>query len=101
MIVNIPGEWIAAIGIAFAGALGLLWRYFSGHLDRHTEAQKEEIARLRDKQDMCESTTLDLTGRVSQLEGEREGFLAGVEHVGNKFIRDGVDAIVERLETKE
>lgn len=98
---NIPSEWIGAVGVAFAGALGLLWRFFVGHLERHTEAQKEEIDRLRDKQDICEETTLDLTGRVNKLEGERDGFMSGAEYMGNKFIREGVDAIVSRLEKKE
>ena len=92
---NIPAEWIATLGLAFAGALGLLWRFFTAMLERHEAAAKvreeerrAEIARLHDKQEKCDATTIDLTKRVVGIEKEREGFKSGMVYLAGRLSAD-------------
>lgn len=104
---NIPAEWIAAVGLAFAAALGLLWRFFTGMLDRHEQAMKEreeerkaEIVRLHEKQEKCDETTIDLTKRVVRIETERESFKSGVQYAHDKLRGELAAEIVERINSR-
>lgn len=98
---NIPDGWLAAIGAAFVAAVGVLGKFVQKHLDRYIAGLKEDLTDLKEKQDKCEETTLDLTERVARMEGERAGFMGGVEHAVNALRDHVADDVVRRLKEEK
>jgi len=75
-------EIVVAAGVALTGAIGLLWQaVVKGH-----QTCREDYISVRDGREGDRQTLIELTGKVSHLEGSREGFMQGVDHVSQKVL---------------
>lgn len=98
---EIPDKWIASIGAAVVVVVGVLGKFVQKHLDRYIAGLKEDLSELKEKQDKCEETTLDLTERVARMEGERDGFMGGVDHAVHGLRQKVAEDVVKLLEEKK
>lgn len=74
---------IAAIG-GLCGAVVFLWKV----VHSHHKVSQENLDRCNEWRDENTKLTMDLTGRVNRLEGEREGFIMGIEKLTDDVIRE-------------
>lgn len=74
---------VAAIG-GLAATIVALWKI----IHSHHKLSQENLKQCNAWRDKNTEVTMDLTGRVNRLEGERDGFMMGIERLTDDVIKE-------------
>lgn len=83
MIELSTAEIITGVGVLI-GFIGALLKIIHGHF----KETKDRMIQMEDRHRAQNEHVLDLTGKVNRLEGERDGFIMGVEKISAEVIAE-------------
>ena len=81
---DIGPEYIVGGFAGMAAAIAVLWK--ANHT-QNTET-KSDLREMRGLREQDSEKIIALTGKVAHVEGSREGFLKGVEHISAQVIEE-------------